>query len=39
MSLSSVLGDVGVNKVDDIGSDTGGEDSGEDHIGTGTLNH
>jgi hypothetical protein len=38
VTLSSVLGDVGVDEVDDIGSDSDAEDSGEDEVGAGSFN-
>lgn len=37
VTLTSVLGDVGVDEVDDIGSDSGGEDSREDQLGLGAF--
>lgn len=37
MSLSSVFGDVGVDEVDDIRSDSDAEDGGEDDVGAGGL--
>lgn len=38
VTLTTVLGDVGVDEVDDIGSDSGGEDGGEDDLGLGAFN-
>jgi hypothetical protein len=38
VTLSSVLGNVGVDKVDDIRSDSSAEDSGEDDVAAGALN-
>lgn len=38
VTLSSVLGNVGVDKVDDIRPDAGAEDSGEDDVASGALN-
>jgi hypothetical protein len=38
VSLTSVLSDVGVDKVDNIGSDTDAEDSREDNVGSGGFN-
>lgn len=38
MTLSSVFRDVGVDKVDDIGSDSDAEDSGEGDVALGALN-
>lgn len=38
VSLSSVFGDVGVDEVHDIGSDSDAEDSGENDIASGSLN-
>lgn len=35
MTLPSVLGDVGVDEVDDVSPDTGAEDSGQDELGLG----
>ena len=39
VTLTSVLGDVGVHKVDDIGPDSGGEDGGEDKVSGGALDN
>lgn len=38
VALASVLGDVGVHEVDDVGPDSGGEDCGEDEVGSSALN-
>jgi hypothetical protein len=38
VTLSSVLGNVGMNEVDDIRSDSDAEDSGENNVGAGSLN-
>jgi hypothetical protein len=38
VTLSSVFGDVGVYEVDDIGSDSDTEDSGEDDVTSSSFN-
>lgn len=38
VTLSSVLGNVGVDKVDDIRPDASAEDSGEDDVASSALN-
>ena len=38
MTLSSVLGDVSMNEVDNIRSDSDAEDSGKDNIGSASFN-
>jgi len=38
VTLSSVLGNVGMNEVDDIRSDSNAEDSGENDVSTGLFN-